>query len=220
MMTSIQQINKRKNMIDLSDLQGGGGKKVTKKKQDKPLLNNITSDVVDTFCQGNGIRKEGEALKAQPEAEIKEAYVNDLFHRNAGVAEAAKTFQARGSAPQDSVTVYHNAAWAKVVLQDGTEVDPKGEAKLRALKDITEKKFDKCFEEHLEIKMDTSLVAKSQREEFILDMIAVLNKYGQAHTLRKVLKFTSAFEAGRYELLSPNQNLQVNQHMPLSIICK
>tara|TARA_Y100000004_G_scaffold28994_1_gene29875 strand:- start:37176 stop:37799 length:624 start_codon:yes stop_codon:yes gene_type:complete len=207
-------------MIDLSDLQGGGGKKPAKKKQDKPLLSNVSADTVDMFCQGNGVKKEGEALKAGPEAEIKEAYIHDLFHRNAGLAEAAKTFQARGSAPQDSVTVYHNAAWAKVVLQDGTEIDPKGEAKLRALQDITDKKFDKCFEEHVEIKMDTSQVAKGQRDEFIMDMIAVLNKYKQAHTLRKILKFTPGFEASRYEILNPSQNLQVQQHMPLSIICK
>lgn len=207
-------------MIDLSDLQGGGGKKPAKKKQDKPLLNGVTADVVDIFCQGNGIKKEGEALKKQPEAEIKEAYLDELFHRNAGVAEAAKTFQASGSAPQDRVTVYHSSAWARAVLQDGTEVDPKGEAKLRVLKDITDKKFNKCFEEHLEIKMDTSEVPKGLRDEFILDMIAVLNKYNQAHTLRKILKLTPAFEAGRYELLSPSQNLQVNQHMPISVICK
>jgi len=207
-------------MIDLSELQGGGGKPPAKKKQDKPLLNGVTNDVVDMFCQGNGIKKEGEALKKGPEGEIKEAYVDELFHRNAGLAEAAKTFQAQGSAPQDRVTVYHNAAWARVVLQDGTEIDPKGDAKLRALQDITKKKFDKCFEEHVEIKMDTSQVAKGQREEFILDMIAVLNKYKQAQTLRKILKFTPAFEASRYEILSPTQNLSVNQHMPLSIICK
>lgn len=214
--------NKRKTKmtIDLSDLQGGGNAKPLRKKTDKPLLNTVSSDKVDQFLQGNTIRKEGEALKKGPEGEIKEAYIEELFSRNAGVAEPAKTFRAGGSAPADAVTVYSHSTWAKVALQDGTEVDPKGEAKVRALKDITKSKFDKCFEEHVEVKLDTSAIPSKLKDEFVMDMIAVLNKYGQAHTLRKVLKFKREFDAGRYEMLTPQQNLKVDQHIPLTVIVK
>ena len=206
--------------IDLSDLQGGGGKPPAKKKQDKPLLTTVPQEKVDTFCQGKGIEKEGQQIKAPAEAEIKEAYTQELFNRNAGVAEASKTFRAMGTSNQDRVTVYHNTNWARCVLQNGTEVSPEGQAKTRALKDAVKSKYDKCFEEHLEVKMDTSDIPKALRDEFVMDMIAVLNKYHQAHTLRKVLKFTPEFEAGRYEMLTPAQNLLVNQHMPVSVIVR
>ena len=207
-------------MIDLTELQGGGGKKPAKKKADKPLLNTVSSETVDSFVQGRGIQKEGQQLKAPAEAQIKDAYLNELFNRNAGIAEAAKTFRAVGNSPIDSVTVYHNTNWARCVLQDGTEALPEGAAKEKALKEITKSKYDKCFEEHVEIKMDTSEIPSSLRDEFILDMIGVLNKYHQAHNLRKVLKFSQGFESGRYEILSANQNLQVNQHMPVSVIVR
>ena len=206
--------------MDLTKLEGGGGKKPVKGKQDRPLLNTIAAERVDAFCQGKGIEKEGQQLKASPEAEIKEAYLEELFNRNAGVAEASKTFRAMGSSNQDRVTVYHNNNWTRCVLQDGTQALPEGEAKVRVLKDTTKGKYDKCFEEHVEIKMDTAEIPASIRNEFLMDMIAVLNKYHQAHNLRKVLKFTPMFTAGRYEMLTPRQNLQVNQHMPVSVIVR
>lgn len=206
--------------MDLSKLEGGGGRKPAKSKQDKPLLNTVTPESVDSFCQGKGIEKEGQQLKAPPQAVIKEAYLEELFNRNAGVAEPACTFRAMGTSNQDRVTVYHNQTGAKCVLQGGTEVLPEGAAKDKALKEITKKLYSKCFEEHVEIKMDTSEIPSSMRQEFLLDMIAVLNKYHQAHNLRKVLKFTPEFELGRFEMLTPSQNLQVNQHMPVSVIVR
>lgn len=207
-------------MIDLTTLEGGGGKKPAKKKADKPLLNTVAGDTVDTYCQGKGIEAEGKQIKSGPEAMIKESYLEELFNRNAGIAEAAKTFRANGTSNQDRVTVYHTTSWARCILQDGTELLPEGSAKQRSLKDTTKGKYDKCFEEHVEIKMDTGEIPSALREEFILDMIAVLNKYHQAHNLRKILKFTPAFEAGRYEILTPKQNLEVNQHMPVSVVVR
>lgn len=206
--------------MDLSKLKGEGGAKPTKKKSDKPLLNTISKAKVDLFCQGKGIRAEGQDLMNEPKAEIEQCYLTELFNRNAGVAGANKTYRAVGNDSRDSVTVYHNTRWSRAVLQDGVEEDPSGAAKVRELKNITGAKYNKCFEEHLEIKLDTTEIPATLKDEFILDMIAVLNKYHKASCLKKVLRFSPAFEANRYEIITPEKNLLVNQHMPISVVVK
>ena len=202
--------------MDLSKLQGDGGGKPAKKASDKPLLNTIQPGTVDMFCQGRGIMKEGQDYMSGPKAVIQEGYISEYFNRNAGVAGGVKTFKAAGSDPRDSVTVYSNSAWTKATLQSGTEADPAGEARAKALRDIVKGKYDKCFEEHIEVKLDTSDIPASLRDEFILDMIAVLNKYHKASCLKKILKLVPGFDSSRHELLSPQKNLEVNAHMPLS----
>jgi len=206
--------------MDLSKLKGDGGPAPSKKKSDKPLLNTVEPSSVDMFCQGRGIMKEGQDYMAGPKAVIQENYLSEYFHRNAGVAGSVRTFRAVGNDPRDSVTVYSNDRFTKATLQSGTEVDPAGEARAKALKDIVKGKFDKCFEEHIEVKLDTSDIPATLREEFVLDMIAVLNKYHKASCLKKVLRFTKNFEANRHELLTASKNLEVNTHMPLSVVIK
>ena len=164
--------------------------------------------------------KEGQYYMAGPKATLQDNYLSEYFNRNAGVAGGVKTFRAVGSDPRDSVTIYSNATWTKATLQNGTEVDPAGEARAKALKDIVKGKYDNCFEEHIEVKLDTSDIPSSLRDEFVLDMIAVLNKYHKASCLKKILKFAPGFESSRHELLTPQKNLQVNTHMPLSVVIK
>ena len=203
--------------IDLTDLQSGGQDKPTKKKTDKPLLNTISPRIVDEYCTAKGIMKEGQQMLAEPKAVIHDGYINELFTRNAGLTGGESTFKALGSDVRDSLTIYNHSRFSKATLQSGTEASPEGQARLRALKDITKSKFPKCFEEHVEISLDTSEIPTTLRDDFLKDMIAVLNKYHKAGCLKKVLKFSPEFEANRHEILTADQNIKVNQHMPVSV---